>query len=122
MSATATGKLLSSFEPKRARDVCIDLLASAGITVGGPEPWDVTIHDEHVWSRLLRDGTLGAGESYVDGWWDSPALDQFMDHILRARFDESLRENWTLVAQAVRARVLNLQSITRSFGNGQHHY
>jgi cyclopropane-fatty-acyl-phospholipid synthase len=45
-----------------------------------------------------------------------------MDHLLRARFDETLRENWTLVAQAVRARVLNLQSITRSFDNGQHHY
>jgi cyclopropane-fatty-acyl-phospholipid synthase len=122
MVATATRKLLSSLDPRRAQDLFIDLLTKADIQVGGSRPWDLQVHDERLWARLLRDGTLGAGESYVDGWWDTPALDQFMDHILRARFDESLRENWTLVAQAVRARVLNLQSITRSFDNGQHHY
>jgi len=122
MVATATRKLLSSLDPRRAQDLFVDLLARADVQVGGSRPWDIQVHDERVWTRLLRDGTLGAGESYVDGWWDTPALDQFIDHILRARFDESLRENWTLVAQAVRARVLNLQSITRSFDNGQHHY
>ena len=122
MVATATRKLLSSLDPRRAQDLFVELLARADIQIGGSRPWDLQIHDERIWTRLLRDGTLGAGESYVDGWWDTPALDQFMDHILRARFDESLRENWTLVAQAVRARVLNLQSITRSFDNGQHHY
>ena len=122
MVATTTRKLLSSLDPRRAQDLFVELLAKADIQVGGSRPWDLQVHDERVWSRLLRDGTLGAGEAYVDGWWETPALDQFMDHILRARFDDSLRENWTLVAQAVRARVLNLQSITRSFGNGQHHY
>ncbi|HEX3477262.1 MAG TPA: cyclopropane fatty acyl phospholipid synthase [Kofleriaceae bacterium] len=122
MVATATRKLLSSLDPRRAQDLFLELLAKADVQVGGSRPWDLQIHDERIWTRLLRDGTLGAGETYVDGWWDTPALDQFMDHILRARFDESLRENWTLVAQAVRARVLNLQSITRSFDNGQHHY
>jgi cyclopropane-fatty-acyl-phospholipid synthase len=122
MVATATRKLLSSLDPRRAQDLFVELLARADIQVGGNRPWDIQVHDERIWTRLLRDGTLGAGESYVDGWWDTPALDQFIDHILRARFDESLRENWTLVAQAVRARVLNLQSITRSFDNGQHHY
>src|SRR5215470_12207898 len=122
MVATATRKLLSSLDPRRAQDLFVEMLAKADIQVGGSRPWDLQVHDERIWTRLLRDGTLGAGESYVDGWWDAPALDQFIDHILRARFDETLRENWTLVAQAVRARVLNLQSITRSFDNGQHHY
>jgi cyclopropane-fatty-acyl-phospholipid synthase len=122
MVATTTRKLLSSLDPRRAQELFVDLLARADVQVGGSRPWDIQVHDERVWARLLRDGTLGAGEAYVDGWWDTPALDQFIDHILRARFDESLRENWTLVAQAVRARVLNLQSITRSFDNGQHHY
>jgi cyclopropane-fatty-acyl-phospholipid synthase len=122
MVATTTRKLLSSLDPRRAQDLFVDLLARADVQLGGSRPWDLQVHDERVWTRLLRDGTLGAGESYVDGWWDTPDLDQFIDHILRARFDESLRENWTLVAQAVRARVLNLQSITRSFDNGQHHY
>lgn len=119
---TTTRKLLSSLDPRRTQDLFVDLLAAADVTVGGSRPWDLQVHDDRVWGRLLRDGTLGAGEAYVDGWWDTPALDQFIDHILRARFDESLRESWPLVAQSVRARLLNLQSITRSFDNGQHHY
>jgi cyclopropane-fatty-acyl-phospholipid synthase len=126
MVATTTLKLLSSLDPRvdpnRTRDLFVELLARADVQVGGSRPWDLQVHDERVWTRLLRDGTLGAGEAYVEGWWDAQELDQFMDHILRARFDETLRENWTLIAQAVRARVLNLQSITRSFDNGQYHY
>jgi cyclopropane-fatty-acyl-phospholipid synthase len=119
---TTTRKLLSSLDPRRTQDLFVELLANADIIVGGSRPWDLQVHDERVWSRLLRDGTLGAGEAYVDGWWDTQELDQFIDHILRARFDDTLRESWPLVAQALRARLLNLQSITRSFDNGQHHY
>jgi cyclopropane-fatty-acyl-phospholipid synthase len=119
---SATQKLLSSLDPRRAQDVCRDLLASAGVTVGGDQPWDLQVHDDRVWSRVLRDGTLGAGEAYMEGWWDAPALDQLIDRVMRVRLGDTLRENWTIVAHAVRARILNLQSITRSFDNGHRHY
>lgn len=122
MATTTARKLLSSLDPRRAQDLFRELLAEADIVIGGTRPWDIQIHDERIWSRLLRDGTLAAGEGYVEGWWDTPALDQFIDRVLRVRLANVLRENWLLVAQAVRARILNLQSITRSFGNGQHHY
>lgn len=119
---SATQKLLSSLDPRRAQDVCRDLLASAGVTVGGDQPWDLQVHDDRVWSRVLRDGTLGAGEAYMEGWWDAPALDQLIDRVMRVRLGDTLRENWMIVAHAVRARILNLQSITRSFDNGHRHY
>lgn len=122
MVATATSKLLSSFDARRAREACVDMLASAGITVGGTQPWDIAVHDERVWARVLRDGTLGAGEAYVDGWWDSPALDQTIDRLQRIQAVDALRDNWMLVPQAIKSRVLNLQTRWRSFGNGQHHY
>jgi len=119
---SATSKLLSSFAPRRARDVCIDLLAAAGITVDGPDPWDVTIHDERVWSRVLRDGTLGAGEAYVEGWWDSRALDQTIHRLQQVKAVDALRDNWAIMPHLVKARVLNLQTMRRAFGNAQHHY
>jgi cyclopropane-fatty-acyl-phospholipid synthase len=122
MKATATRKLLSSLDPRRANELCRELLASAGITVGGDNPWDIQVHDEHMWSRVLRDGTLGVGETYVEGMWDVPALDQFVDHAMRVRLGDTLRENWAVVPHVLRARMLNLQSITRAFGNGQAHY
>ncbi len=119
---TATTKLLSSLAPRRARDVCAELLATAGITIDGPEPWDVQVHDERVWSRVLRDGTLGAGEAYVDGWWDSRALDQTIDRLQRIELVDALRDNWMIVPHLIKARVMNLQTLRRAFGNGQHHY
>jgi cyclopropane-fatty-acyl-phospholipid synthase len=117
MSTTATAKLLSSFDPKRARDLCVDLLAAAGITVNGSEPWDVTIHDERVWSRMLRDGTLGGGEAYVEGWWDSRALDQTIYRLQALKVLDALRDNWMIVPHVLKARVLNLQAVRRAFGN-----
>jgi cyclopropane-fatty-acyl-phospholipid synthase len=119
---SATQKLISILDPRRAQDLCRDLLANAGVTVNGTNPWDPQIHDERVWSRVLRDGTLGAGEAYEEGWWDVAALDQFIDKVMRVRLGEVLRENWMVVAHSIRAKIFNLQSITRSFDNGQQHY
>jgi len=119
---SATQKLISSLDPRRAQDVCRDLLAAAGITVNGDQPWDPQIHDDRVWSRILRDGTLGAGEAYEEGWWDVAELDVFIDKVMRVRLGETLRDNWMIVAQSIRAKIFNLQSIARSFDNGQQHY
>jgi cyclopropane-fatty-acyl-phospholipid synthase len=122
MEHTATRKLFSSLDASRARDLCIDMLAAAGVTVGGSEPWDVQIHDERVWTRILRDGTLGAGEAYVDGWWDSRALDQTLYRLQQVKLVDGLRDNWRIVPHLIKARVLNLQTLRRAFGSGQHHY
>ena len=121
-TATATRKLLASLDPRRARDVCVDLIAAAGVTIDGPEPWDIAVHDERVWSRVLRDGTLGAGEAYIEGWWDSPALDQAIQRLQTAKTVDSLRENWMIIPHLLKARMLNLQTRRRSYGSGQHHY
>jgi cyclopropane-fatty-acyl-phospholipid synthase len=121
-ATTATRKLFSSLAPRRARDVCTELLAGAGIAVGGPEPWDVQVHDERLWPRVLRDGTLGAGEAYVEGWWDSRALDQTLHRLQAMKVVDNLRDNWMIVPHVLKARVLNLQSLRRAFGSGQHHY
>jgi cyclopropane-fatty-acyl-phospholipid synthase len=114
-------KLRSSFDDRRAADMLRELLASAGITVGGDAPWDVQVHDDRVYTRVLRDGTLGVGESYVEGWWDCQALDQVVERLLRARVGLVVRESWALLAHAVRARIFNLQA-ARAFEVGERHY
>ncbi len=115
-------KLLSTFDTKRANELCRGLLAESGIVVGGSDPWDITVHDDRFYTRILRDGTLGFGESYMDGWWDSAALDQTIDRVCRARLRDHIQENWVLLAHAVKARVLNMQSITRAFEVAYKHY
>jgi cyclopropane-fatty-acyl-phospholipid synthase len=51
------------------------MLEPAGIQLNGPNAWDIEVHDNAFFPRLVRDGTLGLGEAYMDGWWDCPALD-----------------------------------------------
>src|SRR6266545_1050146 len=87
----------------RARDVMTNLLACADIRINGARPWDIQVHDRRFFSRVLASGTLGFGESYMDGWWDCDALDQMCCRAIRAklenRFVFRLPNVWALFAE-----------------------
>jgi cyclopropane-fatty-acyl-phospholipid synthase len=102
------------------QDVLARLLAQADVRVNGDRPWDIRIHDDRTAARVLALGSLGLGESYMDGWWDCGALDEFFCRILRARLDEKVPA--TLVWHSLRARLFNLQSVRRAWQVGQAHY
>ncbi len=106
--------------PSTALDILAPLLASADVRVNGERPWDIQIHDPRVADRVLAQGSLGLGESYMQGWWDCQSLDQFFDHILRARLNEKVTAGLTL--QALRVKLMNMQSARRAWQVGQLHY
>jgi cyclopropane-fatty-acyl-phospholipid synthase len=58
---------------------------------------------------LLRDGTLGLGESYMDGWWDAPALDQFLFRLIETNVQDAFPKDLAEVWSIVKGRLLNLQ-------------
>jgi cyclopropane-fatty-acyl-phospholipid synthase len=122
MISKPTARFLSATSTERSFELGRELLARADIIVGGDRPWDIQVHDESLFVRVFRDGTLGFGESYMDGLWDAEALDQTMDRLLRARIDEVVRESWVMLAHVVRARLVNLQRVTRAFEVGEKHY
>lgn len=97
------------------------LLATADVRIGGDRPWDIVVHDARFYARVLLQGSLGLGESYMDGWWDAGSLDGFLYRILDARLDERARGLADLV-DGVRARLQNLQSRRRAFAVGERHY
>lgn len=98
------------------------LLDKADIHINGSNPWDIKVHDDRLYQRVMSDRSLGLGEAYMDGWWDTPALDQFVFRLLRADIDKSVKGNWKLIASALLARVVNLQSKHRAFQVGEEHY
>jgi len=106
----------------RSEKIIRELLAEAEIEVNGPDPWDIQVHDPRFYDRVLREVALGLGESYMDGWWDCPAIDQFIDRALRAELDKKIRGNWKILWQITRARLMNLQSPSRAFEIGERHY
>ena len=99
-----------------------NLLALADIRINGARPWDIHVHDQRFFSRVLASGTLGFGESYMDGWWDCDALDEMCCRAIRAelekRFEFRLPNVWALLT----ALVANQQTSRRSRKVGRVHY
>jgi cyclopropane-fatty-acyl-phospholipid synthase len=97
------------------------LLAEAGITLGGSAPGDFTILNSALYRKGLLKGSLGLGESYMDGDWESEHLDITCEKLIR-----SFAENDTAALgrklNAARNFFFNLQSKARAFIVGQEHY
>jgi len=99
----------------------LSLLDSAGIHPGGGGTVDPLIHDERFFARVLSQGSLGLGESYMDGWWDVPSLDGMIVELLRARLDQRV-PGWASRLDDLRAWFLNLQTARRAHVVGKRHY
>ncbi|MCL6745407.1 cyclopropane fatty acyl phospholipid synthase [Kosakonia sp. R1.Fl] len=99
-----------------------ELLSQAGIMINGPEPWDIRVHDARFFRRVLQQGSLGLGESYMEGWWDCKQLDVFFDKLLRARLDEQRPARLADLMRIAAARIINPQSRRRAWQVGEVHY
>lgn len=98
------------------------LLARADIKINGNRPCDIQVHNPDFYARVLSQGSLGLGESYLDGWWDVPALDQFFERIFRAGLANAVRWDPGAILGYLSARMVNQQAPERAFVIGQHHY
>lgn len=98
------------------------MLAIAGISPNGGNPWDMRIHNQDVYSRILKEGSLGLGESYMDGWWGAKELDQFFYRIFQSDLRRVVRKNLRLMAWITFAFISNRQSRRRAFNIGTAHY
>jgi cyclopropane-fatty-acyl-phospholipid synthase len=97
------------------------LLAGCGIGIDGPNAWDIQIHDDDFYSRVLTQGSLGLGESYMDGWWDVRDLDGLIHRLLTARLDQKMK-TWRDALAWLTAALFNLQRGARAFEVGERHY
>lgn len=97
------------------------LLTDAGITVNGSAPQDIQLHQTGLLDAALARGNMALGEAYMNGAWDAEQLDQFFYHLLRARIDKKISPK-SLLWQALKVKLLNLQSNSRAFEVGEQHY
>ena len=106
----------------KEKQVVESLLKNTGIIINGSNPWDPQIHKEDFYSRVLRQGSLGLGESYMDGWWDCEKLDQFFHKILAADLDSQIKQNWSLAFKFALSFILNTGRKSKAFEIGKRHY
>lgn len=110
--------------PKKDRwyRIVEELLSAAGITINGSRACDIKVHNPALFKRILQEGSLGFGESYMDGWWDCERLDALFTRILQAGVDERLPKNLSDIARIAYARLFNRQSRKRAWQVGKEHY
>ena len=90
--------------------------------IDGDRAWDIRVRNPAFYKRVLAGGSLALGESYMDGWWDCEALDQFFDKILLARLDKKVKKSLEFLMAAICSKLSNRQRRSTAFEIGTRHY
>jgi len=104
-----------------APTIITKLLAAGDILINGSRAWDIRVHDDRFFNRVLTHGTLGFGESYMDGWWDCDALDQLCFRASRAELSQAVKRGWAVLGMA-KLFLINQQTRRRARVVGKRHY
>lgn len=98
------------------------LITKAGIKINGSRPFDIHVNNPNFFKRILRDGSLGLGESYIDGWWECNRLDMLFQRIFRAGLNHPSIHNVKDMLRVTAARLTNPQSRKQAWVVGKKHY
>lgn len=112
-----------SVPPPSASELFVKkLLQTADVSVGGTRPQDICVHDDAFYARVIADGSLGLGESYMDKLWDANSLDAFFEKVIRANLERHVKLNRHTLLALIRANLTNMQTRARAKHVARKHY
>lgn len=113
----------------KAERVISEVFANAGVKINGNNAWDIKIHNNNFYTRVLHKPSLGLGETYMEDWWDCDNLEEFFFRILRSNIESTVlrNPNFYLAILQTGARhfasyIFNYSSRRRAHQVGRHHY
>jgi len=112
----------SHLKQQKAKQMVEKLLSYADIQVNGDRPWDMQVHNEQLFARLLQQGSLGLGESYMDGWWDAIAVDALIERLLLARIEKKIVFDARVILLFLTSKLFNYQRKSRAVQVAEKHY
>lgn len=95
-------------------------LGQADIRLDGHRPWDVRVHHERFFRRVVTGGDLGFAESFMDGDWSCDRLDELAARVFTAGLHEQMHPIDRL--NSLIARVLTRQTRHGVFRHVAPHY
>jgi cyclopropane-fatty-acyl-phospholipid synthase len=107
---------------QKYRKIIEQLFLETGVRINGPGLWDIQVRDERFYARVLKDGSLGLGESYMEGWWDCLRIDEFICRLLKGNLEDKIRGNLRTLLLYLSARIFNRQSPARAGIVARRHY
>ena len=106
----------------RAERMVSELFARADIEINGDRPCDIQVNDERFYRRIIKDGTLGFGESYMKGWWDCDDIEELCARAIHGRIETAIRPSLGALVEVAFSLLLNLQSKSRTRVVAHQHY
>ena len=103
-----------------AKGVFAKAFHDIGIEVGK----DIIVRDERFYDRVLKDHSIGLGESYMAGWWDAPNIAVLFRKLIPGipAIQSVLRPNLRLAFYYIFSEILNRQRRRRALKDVQSHY
>lgn len=98
------------------------ILQGTGIKINGKNPWDIKINNNGFFKRVLTEGEMGFGESYMDGWWDCDDLEEMFYRMFRANLENKIKKDFKLTAWLLVNKFVNISTKERSKKVGELHY
>ena len=105
----------------KAETTVRNILALAEVGVDGAQPWDLQVNSKDFYRRLLGQGSIALGETYIDGLWECEQIDVFIYKVTRAGLETKISV-MSLLWPVLWSKMVNLQSRKRAFNIGEHHY
>jgi cyclopropane-fatty-acyl-phospholipid synthase len=103
------------------KEVIQSLLSEAQITINGSGDADIQVKNHELYNRLLREGILGLGESYMDDWWEVNKLDVFLYQLIKASLPDKVK-GWEVVPLILKAKIFNTGKASNAYDVGKKHY
>lgn len=94
--------LISLFDKKIDQNVVIEQLNKNDINLidvndkeamKSKRKWDIVLHDNSCVNDIIKNGTIGLGESFISKKWDVEAIDVLFDKILYNKLNEKFKFN-----------------------------
>jgi cyclopropane-fatty-acyl-phospholipid synthase len=97
------------------------LFSAADVRIDGGRPWDIRVLDDAFYGRVLRQGSLGLGESYVDEQWACDDLEELAYRAVRGGLERGSKTLHGALGGAI-GRLSNQQTKRLSRRVAERHY
>lgn len=100
----------------------INFFKEAWITINGSKPYDLKVNNDKFYWRLLRDGSVAFGETYMEWWWDSEDITELIVKSLNADLEKKLRIPIINQFRSIKTTFSNIQSRINAKNDVRFHY
>ena len=98
------------------------IFLKANIRINGDRPFDIKVLNDGFYKRVLKNGQLGIGESYVDGWWECDQIDVMVEKFIRAGLLKDTSMNFRSVIDYLLVELSDIGRFEKAFEVGEKHY